>query len=66
MRHCLIFIMGIFVGGLISSAWWAASRWGWPEYGKNLEGLWSISGILTIFTVIFIGLWIKDSFDEED
>lgn len=65
MKHCIIFIMGLFVGGVVASSWWAASRWGWVEYGKNLEGLWSIPVILTIFTLAGIGVWIKESFDKE-
>jgi hypothetical protein len=65
MRHCMIFIMGIFVGGVISSSWWAASRWGWIEYGKGYDALWSIPAILTIFTLIGIGVWLKDSFEND-
>lgn len=63
MKSWIVFVLGLFLGSIISSSWWVAAKWG---YGKDLESLWAIPIIMTIFTLVGLGAWLYDAFDNED
>lgn len=56
----LIFVTGLFAGGLVSSSWWAAALWG---YGKELSALWAIAGILSGVILVFLTIKIVNTLE---
>jgi hypothetical protein len=54
MKTLLVYILALFHGGVLASAWWGAAWFGW---GK-LDMLWAIPVIGTTFTLIILGVTI--------
>lgn len=61
MKTVLTFILGLFFGGVISSAWWAAAVFGVDD----LAPLWAAPVILSVCFLSFLGCMIEQAFDEE-